>query len=42
MHASTGDCQAIYREGVKMWGLYDTALAHKVSGWDKGGLVCWC
>ncbi len=30
MHGASGDCIAIYKEGVKMWGLYDTAIAHRV------------
>lgn len=30
MHSATGDAQAVYNEGVKMWNLFDTAIAHKV------------
>jgi hypothetical protein len=29
-HASTCDCLGIYADGVKMWGIYDTAIAHNV------------
>ncbi len=31
MHGAQGDCVAIYKENVKMWGLFDTSMAHKVS-----------
>lgn len=30
MHASTSDCIGIGADGVRMWGLYDTALAENV------------
>jgi len=30
MHGSSVDCLSVYRDGVRMWGLYDTAVAHKV------------
>jgi ribonuclease D len=38
IHASTGDCLGIYREGIHMWGLYDTALAHKVIQFQNHGI----
>ncbi len=31
MHGAGGDCVAIYKEGVAMWGVYDVAIAHKVT-----------
>jgi ribonuclease D len=37
-HASAGDCLAIYREGIALWGLYDTALAQKVIQYQNQGI----
>ena len=37
-HASSVDCMGIYREGIRMWGLYDTALAHKVIRYQSDGI----
>ena len=37
-HASTCDCLGIIREGVHMWGLFDTALAHKVVQYQNLGI----
>ena len=37
MHASSSDCGSIYKEGVRMWGLFDTALAHKVIQYQNNG-----
>ena len=36
MHASTADCIGIGADGVKMWGLYDTALAENVISYQNG------
>lgn len=36
-HASTCDCLGIYREGIALWGLYDTAVAHKVIQFQNHG-----
>ena len=36
MHASTTDCIGIGADGVKMWGLYDTALAENVVQHQNG------
>ncbi len=30
MHASSVDCMSAYKDGVNIWGLYDTAVAHRV------------
>ena len=30
MHGSSVDCLSVYRDGVKMWNVFDTALAFKV------------
>jgi hypothetical protein len=38
MHSSSGDCGAIYKEGVKMWGLYDTALAYNIIQFQDSGI----
>ena len=37
MHASSVDCMSVYKDGVKMWGLYDTAIAHKVLEFQTRG-----
>jgi ribonuclease D len=38
MHASSGDCRSIYKEGIRMWGLYDTGHAHKVIQFQNHGV----
>ncbi len=30
VHAAAGDARALWTRGVRLWGLYDTAVAHKV------------
>ena len=30
IHASAGDCIAIYKEKVRLWPLYDTCIAHRI------------
>jgi hypothetical protein len=37
MHASAGDCGSIYKEGIRMWGLFDTALAQKIIQFQSEG-----
>jgi len=37
MHASTIDCLASYKDGVKLWNLYDTAVAYKVLDYQLHG-----
>lgn len=37
IHASTVDCLSVYKDGVKMWGLYDTAVAHRVLELQNSG-----
>ena len=36
MHASTSDCIGIGEDGVRMWGLYDTAIAENVIQHQNG------
>ncbi len=31
MHAAAGDARALWTRGIEFWGLYDTAVAHKVA-----------
>ena len=37
MHACSGDILAVYKEGIRLWNLYDTALAHKVIQYQDHG-----
>jgi len=37
LHASTGDAASVYRDGVKMWGVYDTEVAHRVLEFQTNG-----
>jgi len=37
MHGSTVDCIATYRDGVKLWNLYDTAVAYRVLDYQLHG-----
>ena len=37
MHGSVTDCLATYRDGVKLWNLYDTAVAYKVLDYQLRG-----
>ena len=37
MHASTGDAASVYKDGVKMWGVYDTEVAHRVLEFQTNG-----
>jgi len=37
MHGSITDCLATYRDGVKLWNLYDTAVAYKVLDYQLHG-----
>ena len=37
MHASTGDAASVYRDGVKMWNVYDTEVAHRVLEFQING-----
>ena len=37
MHGANGDCQAVYKSGVKMVNLYDTAIAHAVIEYQNFG-----
>jgi len=37
MHASTIDCLSVYKDGVKLWNLYDTSLAFKVLDYQLHG-----
>ena len=37
LHASTGDAASVYKDGVKMWGVYDTEVAHRVLEFQING-----
>eukprot|EP00090_Calanus_glacialis_P046222 TRINITY_DN8961_c0_g1_i1.p1 TRINITY_DN8961_c0_g1~~TRINITY_DN8961_c0_g1_i1.p1 ORF type:complete len:696 (-),score=231.57 TRINITY_DN8961_c0_g1_i1:70-2157(-) len=37
MHGSTMDCLSIYKDGVKLWNLYDTSVAYKVLDYQLHG-----
>jgi len=37
MHASTTDCLSVYKDKVKLWNLYDTAVAFKVLEYQQRG-----
>ena len=37
LHAGAGDCMEIYKDGVKMENVYDTALAHGVIEYQNNG-----
>jgi len=37
LHASTVDCQAVYKDKVKMWNIYDTCVAHKIFQYQTNG-----
>ena len=37
MHGSTTDCMSVYKDGVKLWGLWDTQVAHKVLQFQQHG-----
>ena len=38
MHASTYDCMVSYREGIKMWGIFDTEVASRVLDYQETGV----
>lgn len=37
MHAATGDCLSAYKDGVRLWNLYDTCIAHRVLEYQING-----
>merc|ERR1719369_182614 len=37
LHFATVDCQSVYRDGVKMWNLYDTSIGYKVLQYQTSG-----
>jgi len=38
LHAASVDCTSVYKDGVKMWNIYDTSVAYKVLEYQRHGI----
>lgn len=42
LHAATVDAQSVYKDGVRMWNIFDTSVAFKVLNFQRHGLAMHC